>query len=51
MKDSTTEIRKLYEDANRKKIFILIAGIAANIIMGLYFVTIGVADTDFFQVI
>lgn len=51
MKDSTTEIRKLYEDANRKKIFILIAGIAATIIMGLYFVTIGVADTDFFQVI
>ena len=45
------DIRKEYESNNRKKIIILIVSIVVMLICGLYFVTLGVADTSFSQVV
>ena len=46
MNKAVSDIRKKYDSDNRKKLIILAIGIAAVIIMGIYFVTLGVADTD-----
>lgn len=51
MNKAVSDIRKKYDSDNRKKLIILAIGIAAVIIMGIYFVTLGVADTDVPQVI
>ena len=45
MNKAVSDIRKKYDSDNRKKLIILAIGIAAVIIMGIYFVTLGVADT------
>lgn len=46
-----SRIRDQYEASNRKKYLILAASIGVMILLGLYFVTIGVADTSFSQVL
>ena len=51
MNKAVSDIRKKYDRDNRKKLIILAIGIAAVIIMGIYFVTMGVADTEVQQVI
>ena len=43
-------IRSRYEQANRKKWMILFICVAAMAALGLYCITIGVADTSFLQV-
>lgn len=50
-KTDISQIRNQYESSNRKKYLILAASIVVMIALGLYFVTIGVADTSFTQVL
>lgn len=50
-KTDISQLRSQYEASNRKKYLILAASIVVMIVLGLYFVTIGVADTSFTQVL
>lgn len=50
-KTDISQIRNQYENSNRKKYLILAASIVVMVALGLYFVTIGVADTSFTQVL
>lgn len=50
-KTDISQIRNQYESSNRKKYLILAASIVVMVALGLYFVTIGVADTSFTQVL
>ncbi|MCD8035868.1 MAG: iron ABC transporter permease [Clostridiales bacterium] len=46
-----SDVRREYEQSNRRKNIILLASIVIMLIAGLYFVTLGVADTTFSQVL
>lgn len=47
----TPDIRAAYERRSRRKAGMLAAGVGAVLLMGLYFTTLGVADTSFAQVL
>ncbi len=49
--EGISDIRAQYERDNKRKLLILLASIVVMIVLGLYFVTLGVADTSFFQVL
>ena len=47
----STEIRKQYESFQRKRLIILLLSMVVMFFLGCYFVTLGVADTSFGQVL
>ena len=47
----TPDIRAVYERHSRRKAGMLASGVGAVLLMGLYFTTLGVADTSFAQVL
>ena len=49
--NESSNIRSKYEKINRNKYIVLLASVAVMVVMGLYFVTLGVADTNFSQVV
>lgn len=52
MKDhtETSQVKQEYEQINRRKNLILLLCSLAVVVMGIWFITVGVADTSFYQV-